>query len=244
MVVKVARRRRSFKGRRRVRKSRPGRALKVTKVLNVLRTYDLTGSTQFDKGDALSVGAGYLAHITNATFPIVNYGSFGAAFRLSDLPDYTEYTNMFEQYRVNKVTLKITPMATEVSAGGAVSSTATQSAVIFHYCLDYDDAARPTASAAGVDALRQRSGYRMRNVYAGNGKPIIISFSPKLLEEAYQSGVGTAYQPKKSSWIDEGYPNVLHYGVKCITESVSGGSAMQHFFKVETRLHISLKGNQ
>lgn len=246
MPLKLNRRnrRRLVKRKRTFRKSRPGRALATTKVLNTTRYYDLTGSTAFTHGDALTVGAGFLCHTTSATFPNVNYGSFGAFFRASDLPDIAEYQNMFEQYRINKVTVKIIPMATEASSAAAASGTATQSAVFFHWCLDYDDAARPTASLAGINALRQRTGYKLRNIYSGNGKPITVTFTPKVLEDVYRSSISTGYKPVKGGWIDEGYPDVPHYGLKCITESICSGTALLHFFKVETRLHLSLKGMQ
>lgn len=230
-------RKRTFKTKRRSRrKSRVPRSLKTTKVVNLYRTSNTIDSTTFTLSGALTEGAaGYLDHTTSGTIGVVNFGSFGASFIASDIPNFSEYQSMFEEYRINKITLKMTPMATGAQAGAALTGATTQTAVMFHWCLDYDDAAAPTASEAGLDALRQRTGYRMRNCYEGNGRPIVISFTPKV----YHDG-----EPRKAGWIDEGQAAIPHFGVKCITESISTGVAMSHFFKLETTFHVSVKGMQ
>jgi len=236
MVVKVARRRRPFKTRRRVRVVRRKRVLKTTKVMNAIRYCDPIGNTTFALAGVLEEGAaGYLTHPTSSTVGVVNFGSFGASFAIQDLPHFTEYQTMFEQYRINKIVLKITPVATGAQAGAALTGATTQTCVIFHTCLDYDDSTAPAASEAGVDLMRQRTGYRQRNIYNGNGRPIVITLYPRV----YHDG-----EPRKAGWIDEGQAAIPHFGIKCVTEAISTGVAMDHYFKLECKFHLSLKGFQ
>ncbi|AUM61741.1 capsid [uncultured virus] len=244
MAMKSSRRKRSFKKRGISKKQRVKKIIKPTRVLNESRFMDATASGTFALGGALSASAGYMSHTTSAVLAAVNYGAIGASFRLSDLPNYTEFTNLYESYKINRITVRITPMATGAAAGAAFSSTVTQTAILFHWCLDYDDSSVPTASDAGVQALRQRSGYKFRNIYANDGKPIVISWVPRVAASYYNSAVSTAYGQKASPWLDEGSDSCPHYGLKMITETVSTGAAVLHFFKVDTKLSLSFKGRQ
>lgn len=226
------RRRRLVKRKRTNRKSKK---LSLTKVTNLLRYVDVTGVSGMAVSGALTTAAGYLTHKTHATINTVNFGALSLNFKATDIPGVTEMQDMYEQYRINKITVKFIPLATSAAAGAAPTGGTTQTGIIFHWCLDYDDSALPADSGAGVNALRQRQGYRSRNVYALNGKPIVISFVPK---------VNIDNQPRVAGWFDEGNITVPHYGVKLITETVSTGAEMNHFFKVETTYHVSLKGFQ
>jgi len=229
----VKRKRSSFKKRKSTKRSK--KRLTVTNVNNLLRFNDPTATTGFVPTGALTLLGGYMSHTTSSTAGTVNYGALAAVFKFEDLPGYAEMADMYESYRINKITLTFTPMATGASTGAAPSSVNTQMSVLFHYCLDYDDATIPAASAAGIQALRQRKGYRMRNIYAGAGKALKISFTPHLNINS---------QPRKAGWLDEGAYGLPHYGVKLITEAISAGTGLDHFFKVEARYHLSLKGIQ
>jgi len=237
MVVKVARRRRPFKVRRRttVRKTRVSRPLKVTKILNASRYADMTVAGGFSRAGSITVGNGYMVMTSSATLGAITYGSVGVSFKVDDMPNIAEYGALYEQYRINKVVMKIIPMATSVAAGAALTGSTTQTGIIFHYCLDHDDATVPPATEAGVNALRQRTGYRTRNIYQGNGKPLTFSFKPYVMHDN---------EPRKAGWINEGDLTIPHYGVKFIAETVSAGTQMDHFFKVETKFYVSLKGMQ
>lgn len=240
---------RKFKSRsslsKRKRVVRPKKSLKFNTIVGISRVSNPVYSSGFQVDATTCVKQNsYLTVSTNATTGVEAYGSMSYHFRLEDLPNYTEFQGLYEQYLVKKIQFRIVPFCTSASTAGGVSPFAGQPGVMFHYALDRDDSSIPTASEGGLDALRQRQGYKMRNIYAGSGKPIKISFTPSLASAVYQPGATTAYGPKSSQWVDCTYPKVEFYGLKIIVETVSAGAAQVLFFKFEVKASVAFKGVQ
>lgn len=238
--------RRSFKrrrtSRRRGMRGMRRRTPRYNGVTNISRAVNLVPTTGFTTdGTWLQETSGYLTMTTSSSAGGLTFGSFAASFRLSDVPDYTEFTNLFDQFRLNKVVIRIIPMATSVSTGAAYASNVGQSCVLFHWALDQDDQTLPTNSESGVDTMRNRQGYRVRNIYSGGGRPITIVFRPHFARTLYNTSTTSAYQPARG-WLDNNSSGTPHYGLKCITEAVSGGSVQVLFFKIEAKYFFSFKG--
>ena len=195
-------------------------------------------------GTVLGFSAQNIFVTTSAGAGGVAYGSFQFYGRLSELPGYTDATNFYEAYRINKISLKITPFCTASSTAAAASSAAGQPGVIFHYALDPDDSSRPANSEADLEVLRQKQGYRSRNIYAGQGRPITITFKPKVVDKSTDNLSTAMNVSRPASWIDCSYPDVAHLGVKGIIESISGGAVQLLYYKVEAKYFVSLKGVQ
>jgi len=211
-------------------------------MINISRCANLIDATGLTlDGSGLNYQNGFMTFSNSSTAGAVNYGAFSYAARLQDVPGYVEFTNMFEQFRLNKIVIRIIPMATSASGSAAPSPLVAQPTVLFHWALDPDDAVLPTASAAGIQVMRERQGYRVRNILQGGGRPITIVLRPHFAKSIYSSAVATGYQAAKG-WLDNGAWHVPHYGVKCIAESVSGGAAGTQYFKVETKYFLSFKG--
>lgn len=197
-------------------------------------TYDNVGLTVTDSG--------LLVHNTTVFAGTVSYGSMAFNAQLYDLPNYTDLTNLYEQYRIDKIVFKLVPFATMVTTAGA--DAVSTAGMMVHYCLDYDDTTTPPASAAGISTMREKQGYRVRNIYQGAGRPIVVTWVPRIHTNAATDGSVVAKQPKSKQWIDTDDEDVPHYGVKFIVESVSPGIVRQLFFKVEAKYYVSLKGTQ
>lgn len=130
-------------------------------------------------------------------------------FKLTDCLNSTRYTQMFDQYRLNKVVIKwrvlrvtnITAENTTVLAplGGFTNIPNFVSVVDFDDTLvvDYDD-------------VRERYGSRVRPAT----RPGTDIITPKVLSEAYRSTTSSAYIPKAKQWLDSTYNDVPHFGLK------------------------------
>lgn len=233
-----------FKKRRRVFRRRRF-SKRTPRYNNVARISRFTNAVNNGLGidnTVCTVVNGYLLHRTSAFSGVVNYGSFQYTAELVGLPGYTDFTNLYEHYRFDRVVFKITPMCTSASTGGAANAAAGQASVLFHWCLDYDDQDLPAASSAGIEVLRQKQGYRVRNILAGQGRPIVISYRPRVTTPVYVSALTQGYQSKPNQWIDTVNTTVPHYGLKCITEAVSAGAEQYFYFKLEAKYYMSFKG--
>lgn len=193
--------------------------------------------------NVLTVVNNFLVHKTSQYAGVVNYGAFQIISRLVGLPGYTDFTNLYEDYRFDRVVVKITPMCTAATTQAA-STGIGQASVLFHWVMDYDDMDLPANSAAGLDALRQKQGYRVRNILAGAGRPLVISFKPRTTAPVYISALSQGYQAKANQWLDTANPDIPHFGIKCVTEAVSAGAEQFFYFKVETKYYMSFKGVQ
>lgn len=135
----------------------------------------------------------------------VAYAPYLNVFRysLNQLPNVSEYTNLFDRYMITKVVtklyLKIDPSA---------QAAATASFPRLFYARDVDDSGVP----ASLDELRQHSTCKIKVM--NPNYPVTLVSRPNLLQLAYTSGVASNYIPKWKQWIDLGDTGTPHYAWK------------------------------
>lgn len=121
--------------------------------------------------------------------------NFAYQFYLSLFPDYTEFTALFDQYRIGPVTVTFTPLG----AAEAVLNT------VIHTVIDYDD-----NTTLSTSALQEYSTHQMN----GLGRMFQRTLQPRAANASY-SGTFTSFsQMPPSTWIDAASPGVLYYGIK------------------------------
>lgn len=132
---------------------------------------------------------------------------YGLKFQLDDLPNYTEFSSLFDNYQIMCVVLKLLPVQNQMNTGlsGAVE------VPTIGYCWDYDDATTPTS----MDQLRQYATYKEQLA----NKPVTIKVYPKVALVTYQGGVSNGYlrpsaKLQKMFRIDCANPSVQHFGIK------------------------------
>lgn len=165
-------------------------------------------------------------------------------FKLSDLPSVSEFGSLFDDYRINKVVLKLIPQITasnmpfnEAQLGGSGTGTGRNPRVF--YAADYDD----NNVVSSIDVLRQYANVKVRQV-VGN-KPIKIIITPAISQEIYRTSTSTAYAPKWKQWLDLAYNDIPHYGIKMWVENcagIAGSSTTASIFKIEGSMYFSCKG--
>lgn len=234
-------RKRAFRRKSRVPRFPRSRRTRYYRTVFIKRTANLFSCVGCSvDGAALLKLNNQIAFVTGASVGTTYFGAMSFYTVLSDVPNYTEFTSLWNKYSIVGVSLKFYPYATVSSTGAAVSAVESQPSLMMHHILDFDDAAIPASSESGIADLRQRPGYRCANVYSRMGKPIVRYFRPKVSMPVYQSGVTTAYRQASFRSIDSTYPDVQGYGFKAIFESVGAGSAMTLHMKVEASYYLRL----
>lgn len=134
---------------------------------------------------------------------VVNSGAAsGYAFQqaFSQLPNYTDFTNLYDQYLIKKIVVKMIPKISQHN----LTSTTTGNADLpqVHSVVDYDDNTTPTS----VQQLCEYQSYKMTR---GNQIHTRV-FVPKIELNADSS----VSAPKAYQWLDCDAPTLNHRGIK------------------------------
>lgn len=152
------------------------------------------------------------AIITYNAVATESHGAF--KFKLSDLPSYTEFTSLFDKYRITGIRAYFMPRANIVNQSNLTSSFTEIPPIIT--VVDYDD-------ASGTDTYTQLEQYENAKVHY-EFKPFSVYFKPMIAVAAYQ-GAFTGYSSSRKMWIDAASPDVEYYSLKWASLPYSAGNS-------------------
>jgi len=167
---------------------------------------------------------------SGAATPVNNL--LALAFRLDDLPDYTEFTSLFDQYVILGVQVRITPRASNAVVSGGASNLGPQ---VIYVAKDCSDIVLP----ADIQTLREYETVREFSVTTMTNRKWTIGHSPRVAIAGY-SGAFSGYTSPTMTWIDLQSPSVQHYGLKLgVPAGQAGGSTTQ--YDMDFKYHIACR---
>lgn len=209
----VGGRRRRYVPRRRRYAKRPSQGfLKLNRKLPKIVTYASTGaagvlSLNDPTGNCLSLGTPVLITGSSSIYDV----PFSMKFRLDQLINSADLTNIADRYKINSVKVKVHVNNANMSFAG--NSAGGQPWI--EYIQDHDDATLPTASF-----MREKMGVRNK-YFSGARYAVTMGVVPRVADEVYSNGITTAYAVNRPrQWINCAYPGVEHYGLKGILHNV------------------------
>lgn len=144
-------------------------------------------------------------------------------FSLSDVPDVTDFTKLYDMYKLNCVKISFIPqMDTNVSLGSLNNPVASAR---FFSAIDYNDGTAPL----NVDELRQYSTCKMTPILRKHKRVI---YKPKILDT---SGYST------SPWMSTSYNTADYYGLKVAIEPMLSTTTTSMTYSVECVYYMSFK---
>ena len=153
-------------------------------------------------------------------------------FQLSACLNYTNYRDMWDQYKINKVVVTWTPVRTQsvVQQVDDVTPSTTTNVPSYVVAKDIDD-----LTQISYEDVKSRYGAVER--IATKGFKMVLK--PAMLTEVYQGPVSTAYSPQYNTWLDTANNTVPHYGIRFAIESAepSGYYALE----CKTWIYVSFK---
>lgn len=208
-------------------------------------------SGTFGMSANLSTGltAAFIGTALQITVPASSTGWFSCAMSpvFGAMPDYNEFTRLFDMYRVTSYGLKIVNLQNDYQAGTVTTGGTTQGFLMptIHMCVDLDDNVPPAATAGGVNELRQYTTYRYKMM---NGMNYLNGFvrlpGVKVITDSSQTGTGlTAVgMVKRSPKLDCAYDQIQSHGLKWVIEMVNNSptTAATYWFKLETKIFITM----
>lgn len=156
-------------------------------------------------------------------------GQITLNFALSDLPNSTDFTNLFDFYRICGVKLNFIFQANSNDTG----ATGALSLPVLHYIMDLDD----SIGFANENQALEKEGIKTRRI----DKPFTYYMKPRVSNEIYNNGITTAYAlGNKKQWIDCNSSGVAHFGLKAWISS--GANTGQ--LKIYATYYLQFKGAQ
>lgn len=199
------------------------------------------GSAGRRKPRLRAIGANTLYHYTRympaANISLTSDGiPLDLAWQLNNLNGYTDFTTLYDQYKITKVVLKI--MLTNNPDGGTQINTTTVTGTNWYpklwYIPDYD-----SGSSETLNSIRERQGVKCKILRPNSTFTIVIR--PKVLVQTYRTAVTTGYGPK-SMFLDITAPDVPHYGLKGVWDLQNIVPAVAPFrVNIEQKFYFTCK---
>lgn len=133
---------------------------------------------------------------------------------MTDLVQVSDFTSLFDQYRIRKVIVKFQMLNNPVAytyLNSGLSTNANNWYPKLWYIPDYDGGAEET-----ISSIKERQGVKCR-IFNPNSA-ITISFTPKCRTLTYSTASSTGYAPRNIQ-IDMSDTNVEHYGLKYVIDA-------------------------
>lgn len=151
-------------------------------------------------------------------------------FKLSDLPNYSEFTALYDSYQIKGVKFVFVPTfsnATFEVGSPTLSTTIYWGAARCYSAIDLNDASNPGT----INEIREYSNCRMSKFIRGHKRYL----KPRLID------AGDAYNLQKNIWLKTAAPTEIHYSLKFgIDFSVSSGSSYP-VGRVEAVYYLAMK---
>ena len=139
----------------------------------------------------------------------------GLDFSLIDLPNYTEFTALYDQYKINAVKVTFLPQITENVSLGSVNNP--QACSRFMSAIDYND----SSAAGSQDEIRQYQTCKMTPVLKQHRRYI---YKPKILDTSSTS---------RSPWMATSSPSTNYFGLRYFVEPFYSTTTTTMIYNVE-----------
>lgn len=131
------------------------------------------------------------------------------SFQLSDLPGYSQFTNLYDQYRFVAVKAEFIPMNLPVTYLNV--SVIVPTCPILYTCIDLDDATIPGTN----QIVEEHESVTCHGAFTpATTNKYIRWLRPACAPEMYQTGGFGGYASKQLQWLDTASSAVQHYGLK------------------------------
>lgn len=134
---------------------------------------------------------------------------------IASMPDISDFVNVFDEYKINKITwtftLKLVTTSTTLD-----DHTMPKLLVRYNYDSNLTSA---SATFAAMQELNDVLSYQ----FTPQKTQIKYEFSPKTVTPVYLSLVATGYKTNPATWISTQYTGVPHYGIQIAIDYLAAG---------------------
>lgn len=164
---------------------------------------------------------------------------YSMAFTFNDIGNITEFTNLFDRYMITGVKVMFSLLSNpdvDTTQGGVNAAPTIQVYPRIWYTRDNDDASLTTLAS-----LKEYGGVKCRVLKPNAITSVYIAYPRTAMGLSQTSGL-QASGVNKPMWIDCGYPNVNHYGLKfAIDFGSASATAGTQMFRIKYELKYYFK---
>lgn len=161
--------------------------------------------------------------------------SYNLAFRLSDVPGYTDFTNMYDQYRLRAVKLNLLPIG-NVSSSNTTGSPTGPAGNYAIRCFSAFDSNHDSIGITGATAVQQIQEYQ-NSKWTPYNRIHKRYFKPKVVFATTAGGTAAANMAGKQPWLQCANPSANHYGLPVVIDD-SGWPAGSLLYKIEATYYM------
>lgn len=177
-----------------------------------------------------------LSYQANDTFASTQQFGIAASFRLKDVLTPTDFTDLFDRYKIVKVVLKMMYQSNVSSAYPG-----SDLLPIINYSFDADDAEVPP----NLETVTTK-GYCKNRVLNAN-RPFSWVCKPRIDKQIYNDGITTAYSSERACWIDCQNPTVQHFAFKAWVNNFplgQGDAGIMSQLTIQPIYYLAFKDSQ
>lgn len=149
----------------------------------------------------------YSTYVQGSTLSTNAYGLIG---QLTQVPGYTEFTALYDQYRIMAMKIRLSPRANSAEAG------TNQGLIKMWTAIDYDDNTPITA----ISDMLQRPNVKQTK----SSQEHVRYFKPRI--NVPTPGIVNTIPGQSSTrgWLDCDNPSIPHYGLKVLVDQLPSGA--------------------
>lgn len=174
----------------------------------------------------------------NYSLAAINTSSTGGGSTNANLPNSAEFQALFDQYRINKVVLKI-----YFSNNTSTTASSTSFLPTMYVCNDNDNSVAPST----LGELQQRPESKLWQLGTnGNTNNIrTITVYPNAVQAQYTGTAFTSFgdTPRKN-WLDCAYPAIPMYGTKIWWDTDNTSNQAIGFLTIVADIYYDFRGVQ
>lgn len=163
------------------------------------------------------------------------------AFNLDEVTNASNYKELFEFYKINKVvaTFRYKSVASPAFVANAGSEFYPNEVnPLLYFKVDHND-----VTADALIDMRKSSRTRTKQL-SNNESEFSIVLKPAVQSEAYKSALASTYIPKWGQWLSCDDGQVPHYGLKAYAIGYRGTNFSPGNIQVEFKYYLSFKNNE
>lgn len=160
----------------------------------------------------------------------VDYRLGGVSIYADALPNSAEFSNLFDQYRVKDVMVRI-----DFNVNINTNSGVNYSPPIAYFVMDHDD-----PNDLPVTSMLQYPQVITHSWVEGGYKPFIVKFKPTPLMDVAGAGIATGYSPMRSApFLRTSEMTIPHYSLKmALLPNGAGAATIIGYFNVTVYMDL------
>lgn len=134
---------------------------------------------------------------------------------IASMPDIADFVNVFDEYKINKITWTFTLKL-------VTTSTSLEDHTMPKMLVRYNYDSNLTSASATFPIMQELNdvlGYQ----FTPQKTQIKYTFSPRTVTPVYLSLVATGYKTNPATWISTQYTGVPHYGIQIAVDYLASG---------------------